>query len=109
MGPAFGNGQWTDGMLAGLEGYAAAYDGPAPTSDPTRSRSTAATGTGGGNSDTLPWVLGVPTGLAAVGGAGYGGHPLRRRLKARASARAALAPRSARWRRRGSSSTRATS
>ena len=92
MGPAFGNGQWTEGMLAGLEGYAAAYDGPAPTSDPTSGPDDLGTGTGwSGSSDALPWVLGVPAGLAAVGGAGYGGLRLRRTLKARASARATLA------------------
>src|SRR5688500_6491880 len=33
MGPAFGNGQWTDGMLAGLQGYAEAYADPVPTDE----------------------------------------------------------------------------
>ncbi len=91
MGPAFGNGQWTDGMVAGLRGYAAAYESPAPTFDP-EPFPTADGGAGSSSegSGALPWVLGVPVGLAAVGVAGVGGTRLRRRRKARAAARATL-------------------
>lgn len=101
MGPAFGNGAWTDGMLAGLGGYADAYasqgsdndsgarpgrlpDGYNPFPDDLDD-----TGSSGG-SDVPGWALGVPVGLAAVGGAGWGATRVRRRLKARAAARAAL-------------------
>ena len=96
MGPAFGNGQWTEGMLAGLRGYADAYDSPARSFDPDDfdfpdfAEDDFGTPSTGSGSDALPWVLGVPAGLAAVGGAGYGGLRLRRGLKARAAARAAL-------------------
>ena len=96
MGPSFGNGQWTDGMVAGLRGYAEAYDaplGPTPTPSPPgqvggspRRRD----GSSSGGADALPWVIGVPVGLAAVGGIGIGGTRLRRHLKARAAARASL-------------------
>lgn len=94
MGPAFGNGQWTDGMLAGLQGYAEAYADPVPTDDPDpfprRTGTDADTGSGAGP-DALLWVLGVPAGLAVVGGAGVGATRLRRHRKARAAARASLA------------------
>ena len=43
-----------------------------------------------GGADVPGWALGVPVGLAAVGGAGWGATRVRRRLKARAAARAAL-------------------
>lgn len=93
MGSSFGNGQWTDGMVAGLQGYADAYDAPVPTfgPDPFPTVQGDSGSDGGGGSDALPWVLGVPVGLAAVGGAGVGATRLRRRLKARAAARASLA------------------
>jgi hypothetical protein len=100
MGPSFGNGQWTDGMVAGLRGYAEAYDAPVPTFDPdpfptgvggSGGDGSDGSSSGGGSSDALPWVLGVPVGLAAVGGIGIGGTRLRRHLKARAAARASLA------------------
>lgn len=101
MGPAFGNGQWTDGMLAGLQGYAEAYADPGPTDDPDPFPTGTGTGTGtgaetgtetgsGAGSDALAWVLGVPVGLAVVGGVGVGATRLRRRRKARAAARASL-------------------
>lgn len=91
MGPAFGNGQWTAGMLAGLDGYAAAYATPVPTSVPTFDPDDSVTGTdGGGDSGSLKWVLGVPLGLVALCGAGVGGTRVRRRLKARQAARASL-------------------
>lgn len=45
-------------------------------------------GSTGGGSAPSPWLLGLPVGLAAVGGGGYGAVRLRRRLKARAAARA---------------------
>lgn len=91
MGPSFGNGQWTDGMLGGLQGYSEAYGAevptytpePFPTFDDDYS-------TGGDGSGAWPWLIGVPVGLAAVGGAGVGGTRLRRRLKARSAARASL-------------------
>lgn len=101
MGASFGNGQWTDGMVAGLQGYADAYDAPAPVDqgidpdhdpydfDPGSLGTDNSTGSNG--SDALPWVLGVPVGLAAIGGGGYGAVRLRRRRKERAAARAALA------------------
>ncbi|HEY0643171.1 MAG TPA: hypothetical protein VGD39_07120, partial [Nocardioides sp.] len=73
MGTSFGNGQWTDGMLAGLRGYGDAYDGPQPTYDPDAydpgdfdPGDFAVDDTGTSGSDALPWVLGVPVGLAAV-------------------------------------------
>jgi hypothetical protein len=96
MGASFGNGQWTGGMLAGLAGYDAAYDNPVPTFDPDPDPFPTDNGggdysTGGTSSGALAWVLGMPVGLAAVGGAGVGGVRLRRRLKARAAARASLA------------------
>lgn len=93
MGASFGNGQWTDGMLAGLAGYDAAYDNPVPTYDPDPFPTDDGDddlSTGGTSSNALAWVLGVPAGLAAVGGAGVGGVRLRRRLKTRAAARASL-------------------
>ncbi len=96
MGASFGNGQWTQGMVDGLRGYAAAYDDPVPASDPgpfPASRDDGDDGLDGptvSGSETLLWVLGVPAGLAAVGGAGVGGVRLRRRLKARAAARVSL-------------------
>lgn len=96
MGPAFGNGQWTDGMLAGLQGYAEAYADPGSTDDPNPVPTGRGTGTetrtetGGAGSDALPWVLGVPVGLAVVGGVGVGATRLRRHRKARAAARASL-------------------
>ena len=88
-------------MLAGLGGYADAYasqgsdndsgarpgrlpDGYNPFPDDLDD-----TGSSGG-SDVPGWALGVPVGLAAVGGAGWGATRVRRRLKARAAARAAL-------------------
>lgn len=96
MGPAFGNGQWTDGMVEGLRGYAEAYAASNPTRGPEPyvpeiddfSDDFASDGDGSAPS---PWLLGVPVGLAAVGGGGYGAVRLRRRLKARAAARASLA------------------
>lgn len=96
MGPAFGNGQWTVGMVEGLRGYAEAYAASNPTRGPEPyvpeiddfSDDFASEGDGSAPS---PWLLGVPVGLAAVGGGGYGAVRLRRRLKARAAARASLA------------------
>lgn len=99
MGPSFGNGEWTRGMVDGLRGYAEAYAAPLPASDTDPfpdGGGTDGTGTGTGTgstasgSEALLWVLGVPVGLAAVGGAGVGGVRLRRRLRARAAARASL-------------------
>ena len=96
MGPSFGNGQWTDGMVAGLRGYAEAYDAPVPTFEPDPfptgigGSGSDGSSSSGGSSDALPWVIGVPVGLAAVGGIGIGGTRLRRHLKARAAARASL-------------------
>ena len=101
MGPAFGNGAWTDGMLAGLAGYADAYASQGSDNDsgarpgrlpdgydpfPDDPDDTASSG----GADVPGWALGVPVGLAAVGGAGWGATRVRRRLKARAAARAAL-------------------
>ena len=100
MGASFGNGQWTDGMVAGLLGYADAYDAPEPFYDPDDvdpdvdpgfdPDAFGDDGSGASGSDLLPWVLGVPVGLAAVGGGGYGAVRLRRRRRERAAARAAL-------------------
>ena len=96
MGPAFGNGQWTDGMVEGLRGYAEAYAASSPTRGPEPyvpeidDFSDDFSSDGGGSAPS-PWLLGVPVGLAAVGGGGYGAVRLRRRLKARAAARASLA------------------
>ncbi len=96
MGPAFGNGQWTDGMVEGLRGYAEAYAAPSPTRGPEPyvpeiDDFADDFSSDGGGSAPSPWLLGVPVGLAAVGGGGYGAVRLRRRLKARAAARASLA------------------
>lgn len=77
MTPAFRDGAWTDGMDRALTGYGEAYDGEDPTVP-------------GAGSGALPWALGVPAGLAAVGGAGYGAARLRRRQKSLAAARAGL-------------------
>lgn len=96
MGPAFGNGQWTVGMVEGLQGYAEAYAASSPTRGPepyvpeTDDFSDDFSSDGGGSAPS-PWLLGVPVGLAAVGGGGYGAVRLQRRLKARAAARASLA------------------
>ncbi|MBD3926281.1 hypothetical protein IEZ26_16770 [Nocardioides cavernae] len=98
MGPAFGNGAWTDGMLAGVDGYADAYASQGSGQDPGDHLDDFPggfpddpddTGSSGG-ADVPGWALGVPVGLAAVGGAGWGATRVRRRLKARAAARAAL-------------------
>ena len=100
MGPAFGNGQWTDGMVEGLRGYAEVYAASSPTRGPepyvpeiddfSDDFSSDFSSDGGGSAPS-PWLLGVPVGLAAVGGGGYGAVRLRRRLRARAAARASLA------------------
>ena len=98
MGPSFGNGQWTEGMVAGLLGYADAYASPVPSFDPDEldpgdfgvDDLGSDESTGGSGADALPWVLGVPVGLAAVGGGGYGALRLRRRRRERAAARASL-------------------
>ncbi|GAA2109764.1 hypothetical protein [Nocardioides furvisabuli] len=96
MGPAFGNGQWTGGMVEGLRGYAEAYAASSPTRVPEpyvpeTDDFSSDFSTDGGGSAPSPWLLGVPVGLAALGGGGYGAVRLRRRLKARAAARTSLA------------------
>ncbi|WP_416957393.1 hypothetical protein ACNKF0_08350 [Nocardioides sp. T5] len=99
MGPAFGNGAWTDGMVAGLGGYADAYDsqessydpGDWPDDFPGGLSNDELDDAGASDGVDVPgWALGVPVGLAALGGAGWGATRVRRRLKERAAARAAL-------------------
>lgn len=92
MGPSFGNGRWTRGMVRGLEIYADAY-------------ATEPSGTGGGVSSpprpvgptvestesdlSSRWLLAIP-GLAVAGGAAWGGAALLRRRRATRRARAEL-------------------
>ncbi|MCP3424196.1 hypothetical protein [Nocardioides pinisoli] len=101
MGPAFGNGAWTDGMVAGLDGYADAYATGGSADDPgvrpgrlpdgyTRDPDDGGSGDTSDGVDVPGWALGVPVGLAALGGAGWGATRVRRRLRERAAARAAL-------------------
>ena len=88
-------------MVAGLDGYADAYarggcgDGPGVRPGRLPSGYTpypddVDDGDASNSVDVPAWALGVPVGLAAVGGAGWGATRVRRRLRERAAARAAL-------------------
>ena len=102
MGPNFGNGDWTTGMVAGLKMYARAYrasaaapassdTGDAGAADPGSSSEPASDRSSGSVSgQTVAWLLGVPVGLTGVGGGVFAGMRLRRRRKAVATARAEL-------------------
>ncbi|MDR7255457.1 chromosome segregation ATPase [Nocardioides sp. BE266] len=98
MGPRFGNGEWTEGMVAGLRAYGRAYAATPGTNDPTDDPTGYPTdfpvdpgvGVGSDTTDVQPWALAVPVGLVAAGAGGYGAVRLRRRRKERAAARAAL-------------------
>ena len=119
MGPAFGNGAWTDGMIAGVAGYADAYASQGSDDDSVAARAGCPTATTPSPTTrmTRPRAAARTCRLGAGGArrprrgrrCRWGATRVRRRLKARAAARAALGTRRARWRRRGSSSTRATS
>ncbi|GAB2859384.1 coiled-coil domain-containing protein [Nocardioides pacificus] len=112
MGPQFGNGAYTEGMVAGLGVYAAAYERAATApgngggsgieggSGPGgggagRNPLTGDTTQGGGSSagegvDVDGWMVAAPLGTLALGGAAAGRVVVRRRLKAREQARAEL-------------------
>ena len=71
MGPAFGNGAWTDGMVAGLDGYADAYASQGSSYDPGDWPDDFPDGLSGdelddaGTSDGVDvpgWALGCPSG-----------------------------------------------
>ena len=99
MGPAFGNGAWTDGRSPASMAMPTPTPRRGPPTTPATGRTTSRDGPSGdklddaGTSDGVDvpgWALGLPVGLAALGGAGWGATRVRRRLKERAAARAAL-------------------
>ena len=98
MTPGFGDGDFTGGMIAGIDELDDLVDkAPAPAGPGDDSSfddtPTYVDSTGSDSSAAVPWgrVLGVPLGLGALGGAGWGGMTMRRRVRDRAAARAGAA------------------
>lgn len=102
MGANFGNGAWTQGMVAGLRTYARAHAAsisrtPRSDNDETPDNDN---GFGGGSVPASAddgdaggvgaWPVAALAGLLGIGGAAAGGAAARRRLKARALARTEL-------------------
>ena len=88
MNARFGNGDWTGGMVAGLE-EVRELGGTDDTGTPTDSSDPGESGAGSSSDVDWGWGLGIVGGLAAAGGLGYGGVRLRRRIATRAAARVA--------------------